>query len=201
MAYELNKKIVIDTEEFNNFAVGITLPIQRGDDGYFRQSFKTFDQVRSNLKNLLLTKRGERILQPDFGSGLHDLLFNPATEKFEEDLVNKLNLIPSKHRTNGPSRYYEYSNHKSKIGIISAISHNFCDTCNRVRLTCTGKLYMCLGQNDFVDLKFALRNQTKNDIIALIEYAMSIKPKAHNFEIQKDNFEGYVNRYMNETGG
>ncbi len=124
-----------------------------------------------------------------------------SMKKFEEDLVNKLNLTPSKHRTNGPSRYYEYSNHKSKIGIISALSHNFCDTCNRVRLTCTGKLYMCLGQNDFVDLKFALRNQTKNDIIALIEYAMSIKPKAHNFEIQKDNFEGYVNRYMNETGG
>ena len=91
MAYELNKKIVIDTEEFNNFAVGITLPIQRGDDGYFRQSFKTFDQVRSNLKNLLLTKRGERILQPDFGSGLHDLLFNPATEKFEEDLETTVN--------------------------------------------------------------------------------------------------------------
>ena len=91
MAYELNRKIVIDTEEFNNFAVGITLPIQRGDDGYFRQSFKTFDQVRSNLKNLLLTKRGERILQPDFGSGLHDLLFNPATEKFEEDLENTIN--------------------------------------------------------------------------------------------------------------
>ena len=91
MAYELNKKIVIDTEEFNNFAVGITLPIQRGDDGYFRQSFKTFDQVRSNLKNLLLTKRGERILQPEFGSGLHDLLFNPATEKFEEDLENTIN--------------------------------------------------------------------------------------------------------------
>jgi len=91
MAYELNKKIVIDTEEFNNFAVGITLPIQRGEDGYFRQSFKTFDQVRSNLKNLLLTKRGERILQPDFGSGLHDLLFNPATEKFEEDLETTIN--------------------------------------------------------------------------------------------------------------
>lgn len=91
MAYELNKKIVIDTEEFNNFAVGITLPIQRGEDGYFRQSFKTFDQVRSNLKNLLLTKRGERMLQPDFGSGLHDLLFNPATEKFEEDLETTIN--------------------------------------------------------------------------------------------------------------
>ena len=91
MAYELNKKIVIDTEEFNNYAVGITLPIQRGSDGYFAQSFKTFDQIRSNLKNLLLTKKGERILQPEFGSGLHDLLFQPATEKFEEDLENTIN--------------------------------------------------------------------------------------------------------------
>ena len=91
MAYELNRKIVIDTEEFNNYAVGITLPIQRGEDGYFRQSFKTFDQIRSNLKNLLLTKKGERIFQPEFGSGLHDLLFNPATEKFEEDLENTIN--------------------------------------------------------------------------------------------------------------
>jgi len=91
MAYELNKKIVIDTEEFNNYAVGITLPIQRGSDGYFAQSFKTFDQIRSNLKNLLLTKKGERILQPEFGSGLHDLLFSPATEKFEEDLENTIN--------------------------------------------------------------------------------------------------------------
>jgi len=91
MAYELNKKIVIDTEEFNNFAVGITLPIQRGNDGYFRQSFRTFDQVRSNLKNLLLTKKGERLLQPEFGSGLHDLLFNPLTDKFEEDLENTIN--------------------------------------------------------------------------------------------------------------
>ena len=91
MAYELNKKIVIDTEEFNNYAVGITLPIQSGSDGYFAQSFKTFDQIRSNLKNLLLTKKGERILQPEFGSGLHDLLFNPATEKFEEDLENTIN--------------------------------------------------------------------------------------------------------------
>ena len=96
MAYELNQKIVIDTEEFNNFAVGITLPIQRGNDGYFAQSFRTFDQVRSNLKNLLLTKKGERIFQPQFGSGLHDLLFQPATEKFEEDLETTINEAVAK---------------------------------------------------------------------------------------------------------
>ena len=96
MAYELIQKIVIDTEEFNNFAVGITLPIQRGNDGYFAQSFRTFDQVRSNLKNLLLTKKGERIIHPEFGSGLHDLLFQPATEKFEEDLETTINEAVAK---------------------------------------------------------------------------------------------------------
>ena len=91
MAYELSKKILIDTEEFNNFAVGITLPIQKGETGYFRQSFQTFDQIKSNIKNLLLTKKGERVFQPDFGSGIHDLLFNPATERFEEDVENTIN--------------------------------------------------------------------------------------------------------------
>ena len=124
-----------------------------------------------------------------------------SMKNFEEKLVKKLNLIPSNFKTNCPSRYFTNKVNDQKIGIISAISHNFCDTCNRVRLTCTGKLYMCLGQNDFVDLKFALRNQSKTDIINKIEYAMSIKPKAHNFEINKNNFEGYVDRYMNETGG
>ena len=91
MAYELSKKIVIDTEEINNFSVGITLPIQKGETGYFRQSFQTFDQIKSNIKNLLLTKKGERVFQPDFGSGIHDLLFNPATERFEEDVENTIN--------------------------------------------------------------------------------------------------------------
>ena len=76
-------------EEFNNYAE-ITLPIQRGEDGYFRQSFRTFDQL-FQLKKLITNKKGERIFQPTFGSGLHDLLFNPATEKFEEDLENTIN--------------------------------------------------------------------------------------------------------------
>jgi cyclic pyranopterin phosphate synthase len=60
---------------------------------------------------------------------------------------------------------------------------------------------MCLGQNDYVDLKYALRNMSKIDIIKQIEYAMTIKPQKHNFEISKNNYEGYVNRHMNETGG
>ncbi len=124
-----------------------------------------------------------------------------SMKKFEENLVSRLNLTSSNFRTNGPSRYYVDNKSDTKIGIISAISHNFCDTCNRIRLTCTGKLFMCLGQNDFVDLKYALRNLSKIDIIKQIEYAMSIKPKKHNFEILENNFDGYINRHMNETGG
>ena len=124
-----------------------------------------------------------------------------SMKKFEEKLVSKLKLSPSNFKTNGPSRYFSDNSTNSKIGIISAISNNFCDTCNRVRLTCTGKLYMCLGQNDYVDLRYALRNMSKIDIIKQIEYAMKIKPQKHNFEISTDNYEGYVNRHMNETGG
>ena len=70
MAYELGQKLVIDTEEFNNFAIGLTLPLQKGNTGYFAQSFVTSEQVRSNIINLLKTKRGERLFQPEFGSGL-----------------------------------------------------------------------------------------------------------------------------------
>ncbi len=124
-----------------------------------------------------------------------------SMKKFEEKLITKLKLTSSSFRTNGPSRYFEDDKSDTKIGIISAISHNFCDTCNRIRLTCTGKLFMCLGQNDYVDLKYALRNLSKIDIIEQIEYAMSIKPKKHNFEILENNFDGYINRHMNETGG
>ena len=68
MAYILDKKVVKDTKEFNNFAYGITLPVQRGNTGYFSQAFNSFEQAKSNLKNLLLTRKGERIFQPNFGT-------------------------------------------------------------------------------------------------------------------------------------
>jgi len=86
MAYILDKKIVKDTAEFSNHAYGITLPVQRGNNGYFNQAFSSFEQAKSNLKNLLLTNRGERILQPDFGTGLQGLLFEQMTENLEERL-------------------------------------------------------------------------------------------------------------------
>lgn len=91
MAVELARKIVKDTKEFANYAIGITLPLTFGENT-FVQSFLTKDQVKSNIKNLLLTKRGERILQPQFGSGLQSLLFEPNVDDLEgriEDTINE----------------------------------------------------------------------------------------------------------------
>jgi phage baseplate assembly protein W len=87
MAYVIGKKVVKDTTEFNDYAYGLTIPVQRGDTGYFRQGFTSFDQARANLLNLLLTQRGERVMQPNFGTGLHSLLFEQATDDLEERLL------------------------------------------------------------------------------------------------------------------
>ena len=90
MAVELGRRIVKDTKEFANYAIGITLPLQFGENT-FEQSFLTKDQVKSNIKNLLLTKKGERIIQPEFGSGLQALLFEPNVDDLEgriEDTIN-----------------------------------------------------------------------------------------------------------------
>jgi phage baseplate assembly protein W len=86
MAYVLDKKVVKDTKEFNDFAYGITLPVQKGNTGYFSQAFSSFEQAKSNLRNLLMTKKGERIMQPNFGTGLHSLLFEPIDSSFETKL-------------------------------------------------------------------------------------------------------------------
>ena len=87
MAYVIGRKVIKDTEEeFDSFAYGITLPIKRGNTGYFEQAFTSYEQAKTNLKNLLLTRKGERIMQPNFGTGLHSLLFEPMTDEYESKL-------------------------------------------------------------------------------------------------------------------
>jgi hypothetical protein len=86
MAYVLGSKIVKDTKEFDSYAYGITLPIKKGNTGYFEQAFTSFEQAKANLKNLLLTAKGERIMQPEFGTGLQSLLFEPMDDTFEDRL-------------------------------------------------------------------------------------------------------------------
>ena len=86
MAYVLDRKVVKDTKEFNDYAYGITLPVQRGNTGYFNQAFSSFEQAKANLRNLLMTRKGERVMQPNFGTGLQSLLFEQMTDEFETKL-------------------------------------------------------------------------------------------------------------------
>ena len=110
-------------------------------------------------------------------------------------------LTDSDHNTGGPSRYVTVEETGCKVGFITPMTHNFCESCNRVRLTCTGKLYMCLGQDDAADLREPLR-QSEADILLLaaIDEAISRKPKGHDFVIDRDNPASVV-RHMNVTGG
>ena len=110
-------------------------------------------------------------------------------------------LLPSTETTGGPARYWRVANTKTKIGFISPHSHNFCESCNRVRITCKGELYLCLGQEDKVDLMPLLRENPNDDapLIAAIIGSMSIKPKGHDFDLRRA--EPAVVRFMSHTGG
>ncbi len=120
-------------------------------------------------------------------------------------LQSKYSLLPSTETTGGPARYWRVANSDgtshTKIGFISPHSHNFCESCNRVRITCKGELYLCLGQNDKVELMPLLRANPNNDapLIAAIIGSMAIKPKGHDFDLRRA--EPAVVRFMSHTGG
>jgi len=86
----LGSKLVKDLPEKDRVAIGITLPIQKGNSGYFKQSYQTTEQVRSNIKNLLLTRPGERLMQPNFGCPLYDLLFSQNTDELENNIEREI---------------------------------------------------------------------------------------------------------------
>jgi GTP 3',8-cyclase len=114
-------------------------------------------------------------------------------------------LLPSTETTGGPARYWRVANSDgtshTKIGFISPHSHNFCESCNRVRITCKGELYLCLGQEDKVDLMPLLRENPSDDapIVQAILNSMKIKPKGHDFDLRRA--EPAVVRFMSHTGG
>ena len=116
-------------------------------------------------------------------------------------LQSKYSLLPSTETTGGPARYWRVVNTQTKIGFISPHSHNFCESCNRVRITCKGELYLCLGQEDKVDLMPLLRENPNDDapLIAAIIGSMHIKPKGHDFDLRRA--EPAVIRFMSHTGG
>ncbi|MEX0284743.1 MAG: GTP 3',8-cyclase MoaA [Paracoccaceae bacterium] len=106
-------------------------------------------------------------------------------------------------RTGGPARYVRLEETGQKIGFITPLSHNFCESCNRVRLTCTGELYMCLGQEDMADLRAPLREHldTEEPLREAIRAAIERKPKGHDFDYSRQRLDGQMPRHMSHTGG
>jgi len=105
-------------------------------------------------------------------------------------------------RTGGPARYVRLEETGQKIGFITPLTHNFCESCNRVRLTCTGELYMCLGQEDMADLRAPLRASADNGVLqAAIRAAILRKPKGHDFDYSRQRADGQMTRHMSHTGG
>ncbi|MBB3660071.1 molybdenum cofactor biosynthesis enzyme MoaA [Rhizobium sp. BK650] len=116
-----------------------------------------------------------------------------------QNLEKQFTLKDIPFKTGGPARYVEVAETRGRLGFITPMTHNFCEGCNRVRLTCTGTLYMCLGQNDAADLRGVLR-ATKDPaaLAASIDQAIARKPKGHDFVIDRENRPAV---HMSVTGG
>ena len=128
----------------------------------------------------------------------HYLPLSEMRRRLEADFT--LNDIP--YRTGGPARYVEVAETGGRLGLITPLTHNFCESCNRVRLTCTGTLYMCLGQNDAADLRAALRATDDDAYLGqVIDEAIGRKPKGHDFIIDREHNRPAVARHMSVTGG
>jgi cyclic pyranopterin phosphate synthase len=117
-------------------------------------------------------------------------------------LAERFTLQDIDYRTGGPARYVRVAETGGRLGFITPLTHNFCESCNRVRVTCTGTLFMCLGQEDAADLRAALRASESNDLLhAAIEEAISRKPKGHDFVIDRRHKRPALARHMSVTGG
>jgi len=123
-----------------------------------------------------------------------------SSDRIKSDLERRYALLPTTETTGGPSRYYRVSGTDTRVGFISPHSHNFCESCNRVRVTTAGRLLLCLGQEHSVDLRAILRDHPgEGDILkqAIVD-AMAIKPKGHDFVLSR---APVILRHMNATGG
>ncbi len=120
----------------------------------------------------------------------------------KQHIAENFTLTDIDHQTGGPARYVRVNETGGRIGFITPLTHNFCESCNRVRLTCTGMLYMCLGQDDSADLRAPLRASSSNDLVSrAIDNAILRKPKGHDFIIDRVGARPAVQRHMSVTGG
>ncbi len=118
------------------------------------------------------------------------------------EIAKEFTLEESDYRTGGPARYFRVAETGGRLGFITPLTHNFCESCNRVRLTCTGTLYMCLGQEDAADLRAPLRaSESDDELDRAITAAIARKPKGHDFVIDRRHQGPAVPRHMSVTGG
>lgn len=122
-------------------------------------------------------------------------------DRVRDALAGRYTLTPLDDRTGGPARYHRVEELNARIGFITPLTENFCAGCNRVRITATGRLYMCLGHDDQVDLRAALREGGPAALDARLDEAMALKPLRHDFHIEKRNAAPAVERHMSVTGG
>lgn len=152
------------------------------------------------------------------GSGGHDLTFievmpmgqSTVEERLDQywplsdlraSLADRFHLEPLNESTGGPARYVRLTETGQKIGFITPMSHQFCESCNRVRLSCTGELFTCLGQEGASDLRSVLRGPEPVDMEAAIRTAIGLKPAGHDFDYSRTEVCGAMSRHMNHTGG
>ena len=121
--------------------------------------------------------------------------------ELHDGLARRYTLTKLDKRTGGPARYVHVAETGGVLGFITPMSHNFCESCNRVRLTATGQLYMCLGQDDQVNLRDALRDGGASALDAALDRAMLLKPKGHDFVIDRAQTAPALGRHMSVTGG
>ncbi len=118
------------------------------------------------------------------------------------ELESRYTLHDLSERSGGPARYVRIGETRQKIGFITPMSHNFCESCNRVRVTCTGEIYTCLGQEGHSDLRAPLRSSEGDHTLeTAIRAAIALKPKGHDFDYDRQTVSGQVSRHMSHTGG
>lgn len=124
-----------------------------------------------------------------------------SVEDFIAPLRELYEVQPIEHRSAGPARYWKVAPLGLRLGLISPMSNNFCDDCNRLRLTTDGKIYMCLGSEIYVDFRKAIREDGLNAVDRLLQQALRLKPERHDFERQMAQPDKRLQRHMNATGG
>jgi cyclic pyranopterin phosphate synthase len=127
--------------------------------------------------------------------------FLPLTE-LRAELERRYTLTASLHESAGPARYFDVAETGGRLGFITPLTHNFCERCNRVRVTCTGRLYLCLGHDASADLRAPLRRSPDDDALErAIRDAIRLKPQGHDFIIERAGSHASTARHMSETGG